>query len=248
MDVLEECHNRLARLLGENSEPLEVLRCAEAHRAYWRPPRIRILLLAESHIYTAFSEMDRQVILQNHMDTDMPRGFVRLVYCLGYGENNLLNKPIREPSNSGTPKYWKILYSCVNRVSSNEDFIPILKSYTAFEERIRNKIALLKRLKEAGIWLLDASLAALYPKPVPTLVESCLQVSWDAYVSQIVRTTRPSSIICIGKGVFRFLHTRLCDIGIPVFVIPQPNSRLSSLEHLKNYQQYHDIICQSCRL
>src|SRR5437773_10224347 len=99
MDALEECHSQLAKLLGSGAEPIDVLRCAEKHRTYWRPEHIRVLLLAESHVYTTSSELDRRVALPGSMGTEVPRGFVRLVYCLGYGENGLLNRPIAAPPN-----------------------------------------------------------------------------------------------------------------------------------------------------
>jgi len=108
MDALEECHSRLVRLIGSSAEPIEVLQCAEEHRAYWRPERVRVVLLAESHVYTETSELDRRVVLPSFMGIDVPRGFVRLVYCLGYGENSLLDLPIFIPANSGTPQFWKI--------------------------------------------------------------------------------------------------------------------------------------------
>jgi hypothetical protein len=240
MNALEKCHNRLTGLLGPSVESLKVFECADAHRVYWRPTRVRILLLAESHVYTTTSELDYQIDSHNLVDTNIPRAFVRLVYCLGYGENDLLNKPILDRRNSGTPQYWKIFYSCINRVCSNEDFVPILRRCTTFEERIWNKITLLRRLKEMGIWLVDASLAALYPKPSPSLIEPCLIASWEEYVSQVIRIARPSKIICIGKRVCRVLSSRISETGIPVFEIPQPNARLSSEEHLRNYQQYYD--------
>ncbi|MEJ7577654.1 MAG: hypothetical protein WKF74_11690 [Pyrinomonadaceae bacterium] len=246
MDALEECHSRLVRLIGSSAEPIEVLQCAEEHRAYWRPERVRVVLLAESHVYTETSELDRRVVLPSFMGIDVPRGFVRLVYCLGYGENSLLDLPIFIPANSGTPQFWKIFYSCVNRVHANEDFAPIQVSRTPFPERIWNKLALLQHLKEAGVWLVDASLAALYipkcPKPSPMLVEAALRMSWDAYVGQIVRNASPSCIVCIGKGVARSLGNRLFELGVPVTIVPQPNARLASTEHFEVFQKYHATV------
>src|SRR5205085_252840 len=99
---------------------------------------------------------------------------------------------------------------------------------------------------EAGVWLVDASLAALYtplrPKPAPMLIDAALRTSWDAYVGQVVRNAKPSCIVCIGKGVARSLGERLSGLGVPVKVVPQPNARLASVEHFKVFQQYHDIV------
>ena len=244
MNALEECHKQLARLLGSDAEPLEVLRRTEEHRAYWRPEHVRVLLLAESHVHTTPSELARRIVLPDSIGRDVPRGFVRLVYCLGYGENHLLDRPIADSKNSGTPQFWKIFYSCINRVSTHTDFISILSTTPPFEH-IVNKLALLRRLKESGVWLLDASLAALYPKPSPTIVTRCLRTSWDAYVGQVVRTAKPMRIVCIGIGVHSALRDRLSGLGVPVTVVPQPNAHLDADAHLAVFQQYYPIVLQA---
>jgi hypothetical protein len=84
------------------------------------------------------------------------------VYCLGYGENELLIEPIK--NNSGTSQFRKIFFSCCNKVSSSFDFKPILKKETKFNDRLKNKVKLLERLKRDGIWLVDTSIVGLYSK------------------------------------------------------------------------------------
>jgi hypothetical protein len=246
MDGLEACHSRLASLIGPDAEPIEVLRCAEEHRAYWRPDHVRVVLLAESHVYTTTADMGHRVVLPHDIGSDVPNGFVRLVYCLGYGENNLLDWPIDIPRNAGTPQFWKIFYSCVNPVNTNQDFSPVQRQ-TPFQERIRYKLALLRRLKEAGIWLVDTSVAALYlpgrPKPSPKLLEAVLRVSWDMYVGKVVEQAKPMHIICVGKGVAQSLGYRLHKFGTPT-VIPQPNAWLPGDEHLQGFQKYYNVVQQ----
>lgn len=56
-DTLFACHERLAKLLGSNVEGVEVLRRADEHRAYWRPEHVRVVLLAESHVFTTPQEL-----------------------------------------------------------------------------------------------------------------------------------------------------------------------------------------------
>ena len=63
------------------------MRRAEEHRSYWRPKNVRVLLLAESHAYTAREELERRLTISDDEFELVPQGFVRLVYCLGYGEN-----------------------------------------------------------------------------------------------------------------------------------------------------------------
>jgi len=245
MGALEECHRQLARLLGPDAEPVEVLRCADEHQAYWRPERVRVILLAESHVYTKPPELNHQV---NLLDSKVSCKFIRHIYCLGYGEPKLLNRPIQDPKNSGSWQFWKVLYSCVNRVHAKEDFGP-MQYCTRFPERIRNKLALLRRLQKKGVWLVDASLAALYfpgrPKPKPPIVQECIQTSWDMYVGQVIRTAKPSHIVCVGKGVAQSLKDRLSGLGVPRTEVPQPNARLSLTKHFKVFQQYYDIVLQA---
>ncbi len=108
MDALEKCHSALAEILGEHAEPLEVVRRADEHRDYWRPRKVvRIVLLAESHVYTTTGELGYRLQALPALPPDLPRGFVRLVYCLGYGENRLLDRPVTGTRNTGTPQYWK---------------------------------------------------------------------------------------------------------------------------------------------
>ncbi|MEA2576388.1 MAG: hypothetical protein QOH93_3686 [Chloroflexia bacterium] len=247
-DALEECHIRLGKLIGPGAEPIEVMRCAEEHRAYWRPERVRVVLLAESHVYTTAEELQRRVVLPDGFQENIPGGFVRLVYCLGYGENRLLDQPIIFPKNLGTPQFWKIFYSCLNKVGTNEDFASI-QGEVPFLVRIRNKLALLRRLRDSGVWLVDTSLAALYlpgqPKPAPALLEACLRTSWDTYVGSVVKAAGPAHVVCIGKGVAQSLGNRLNEVGAPVTVVPQPNAHLTAAEHFQVFQTYYQVVQQA---
>jgi hypothetical protein len=248
MDTVLECHSRLGALLGVGAESVDVLRRAEEHRRYWRPERVKVVLLAESHVYTTPDELRRTISLPPSAPAGLPRGFVRLVYCLGYGENRLLNQSIESPANTGTPQFWKIFYSCANPITANSDFAPIQAS-TPPAQRIANKIRLLNTLQEMGVWLLDASLAALYlpgqPKTDPTTLEACIQVGWDHHVRRVVEVANPAHIVCVGKGVARALGKRLSDTRVPVTVLPQPNARLTSAEHHESFQTYYRVVRQA---
>lgn len=246
MDTVLECHDRLAPLLGSGAESLAVLRRAEEHRLYWRPQRVRVVLLAESHVYTTPDELARTIALPTAAPPDLPRGFVRLVYCLGYGENRLLNRPIESPANTGTPQFWKIFYSCTNAIAANSDFAPIQASTTSPAQRVGNKLEVLKKLRDLGVWLLDTSLAALYlpgrPKPGPATLEACLQIGWDNHVRHVIEAAAPSHIVCIGVGVARALEKRLSDVGVGVTVLPQPNARLASADHHESFRTYYRVV------
>jgi hypothetical protein len=172
---------------------------------------------------------------------------VRLVYCLGYGENGLLKTPIINPKNNGTPHFWQVFHSCIKRVNGNEDFAGVQKTRTLdFSQRIRNKFQLLEQLKQKGIWLLDGSLAALYlpgqNKQSSEILERALQTSWDFYVGEQVAQAKPDHIICIGHGVRHSLHSRLKNAcSCPVATVKQPNARMSKLERFQTFKTYFEI-------
>ena len=93
-----------------------------------------------------------------------PRGFVRLVYSLGYGENSLLDSPVISPRNSGTPQYWKIFQSCVATLGTSVDYSTVQISRNRDPAaRLSAKLAVLAQLKEQGIWL--AGTPTNYPTP-----------------------------------------------------------------------------------
>jgi hypothetical protein len=144
----------------------------------------------------------------------MPKGFVRLVYALGYGGNCLLDEPIVSPRNSGTPQYWKIFRSCatVPGVLPNFADLQISRTHDS-HSRVRAKIKLLSVLQERGIWLVDASVAALYRPGQPALTPRekgvVLQTSSDAYTHAVLEAAEPEAVLCIGIGVVRALRTRL---------------------------------------
>jgi hypothetical protein len=220
----------------------------EQHRRYWRPKNPRLVLLAESHVYTKEAELYRTVMVENlipqdRIPKDLPRGFVRFVYCLGYGENKLLDKPIE--SNRGTWQFWKIFYSCLNEVSSNGSFAPILMATTEHQERIDNKIKLLKEMKDKErIWLVDASIAALYYpgrlRP-PVDYNQVLQTSWEEHVRSTIEESRPEGILCIGCRVARALKDRLDELQIPWGAVPQPGAFLHGEEHLRVFKKYREV-------
>jgi len=237
----------MAGLLGSDAEPVEVLRRAEEHRWYWRPERVRVILLAESHVRTTPEELARTIALPPSAPADLPRGFVRLVYCLGYGEDDLLDRPLGSQSNPGTWQFWRIFYSCANLVSDNTDFAPLLKSSTPrLTERVANKVALLRQFRDLGVWLLDTSPAALYSpggwKPPQTTRKACLQVGWDYHVRQVIENAAPSHIVCIGRGVERALGDRLFKVGARVTLVPQPNAHLTSAEHHETFLEYNRVV------
>jgi hypothetical protein len=240
--TLEETYHGINRILGGNAEPLESVRLVETYRRYLRPETVRVVLLAESHVFT--SDEDRRIAIPTIDDLPgYPTQYARFVYCLGLGERDLTNDP-HHPRGDGTPQFWKALYACDNRVETLEDFRPVQR-VTPFAQRLQNKIHLLKNLRTKGIWLVDVSIVAVYGRGVdssPMLRTAVIRTSWESYTKQVVISANPERVICVGKGVAGVVGNDLRALfPCRYIVIPQPNARLSSKEHIENFQRYYEI-------
>src|SRR5262245_48897798 len=138
---------------GLVAERPEVAVAVEQHRWAWKPSNVRVLLVAESHVYTSVEDSTL------HVRTEMlpeearhaPREFVRLVYCLGYGETWLLNAPPQRP-NGGTRDFLNIFGRIVD---NGRQPTRALASATA---RLLWKVQTLQRIRAQRVWLLDSSL------------------------------------------------------------------------------------------
>lgn len=245
MRELRDCYDKLRPILGTGIEPYESVELVERYRKFWKPQNVKVLLLAESHLFT--TESDRDIKIPDSLGlTDYPNEYAKFVYCLGYGERNL-TKSNSHPKRDGTPQFWKIFYSCYNNIEGNDDFKSIL-SQTDYAHRIQNKIRLLENLKKAGIWLVDTSIVALYDggkKPSHRVMSSAIHTSWNGYTKNIVTESDPDHVIIIGKGVANVIENDLNElVGNRYSTIPQPNAHLSAEEHLNNFKTYYQICTQ----
>jgi hypothetical protein len=242
MQKLNETYLEMKQILGSHAESLESVQLVESYRRYLKPERVKVLLLAESHVFT--KEEDRQIIIPPIADLPgYPTQYARFVYCLGYGEKNLTKSQLH-PKRDGTPQFWKIFFSCNSPISSLQDFSPILRQ-TNPHQRLMNKIKLLKDLKTKGIWLVDASIVALYREgeKMPNMFQA-LEESWRSYTREVVTSANPEHVICIGKGVASVVENDLKQYFRNNYsVIPQPNAFLSSVEHMENFKKYSKICC-----
>jgi len=250
---LFNCYQKIYSILGDQSESYESVELIEQFRQYWRPEKINIILLAESHVFT--SNTDRSFKLNDVKDDDLtlldyPGSYAKFVYCLAYGEETLTKGDNHPAKADGTPQFWKILYSCINKVESNESFSPILKSGTkSTPERIHNKIKLLLELKKQGIWLVDTSIIALYNKgikPSNDVFNEVIKTSWNHYTKHLILDANPNHIIIVGKEVAKNIESSLSLIvgNKNYTIIPQPQAHLPAEEHLSNFQKYYSI-CSS---
>lgn len=212
--TLKKCYDLVSLIRGENVEPYEVIECVEADRNFWRPEKVHTILLAESHVYTDSNDcikMEPSFQVPKILE-DAPSRFSRFVYCLGYGEAEYIGKTLL--SNPGTWQYWKIFSSCIHEPSP-ESFSKILKKHTP-ESRILAKSELLSKLRDNGIWLLDASIVALYEpgkvKPKANMRRKIIECCWENYIRGQIMKENSSSILVIGKGVYDLLKHKLDEL------------------------------------
>ena len=121
--ALEATYSALKSLLGEDCEAFESVQVANSYYQYWRPEKVKVIILAESHVSTSKSFschgpiFDKRLLGVNEDGNSVYAGpvkFCSLVYCLGYGENDALivdentNATIPKEQNPGT---WQVKIS-----------------------------------------------------------------------------------------------------------------------------------------
>jgi hypothetical protein len=208
--------NAVAELAGrlQLAEPPDAAVAAEECRQAWRPERLRVLLLAESHIATTAAELACRVALPPGLDWPGPRRFVRHIYCAGYGEPELILTPPGSEARprGGTPQFWRLLAAAEG--AHCPAWPAVARRGTAVAARLAAKAALLRRLRAWGVWLTDASLVAL---AVPGLRRHgggaldtlALRESWRLYHSALLPALAPAHVAVIGLGVARALCAEL---------------------------------------
>ena len=184
------------------SEPVEIAEMVESHRWAWRPDKPRLILVAESHVFTTVTDL---AVRYANPDSarHAPSNYVRLVYCLAYGESDLCSG-----LKGGTPQYWDIFGRLVGTSPKN-----VLGS--APGARLRAKVETLQRMRASGIWLLDASLHGIYmPKgeridAVSGLTRDLQELWWRGYGRALIEDAKPEKIIAIGKGLFNNMRSSI---------------------------------------
>jgi hypothetical protein len=234
---LRECYDGVKALSPSlDIEPFEIVEEVARIRQFWRPEIVRVVLLAESHVYTHQEDFIHPWSIQN---PPYRGNLVRFVYCLAYGESSLAPSVSH---NSGTSQFWKIFFSCLHQISTNKDFGPIMRS-TSTDERIASKISLLTDMKRAGVWLMDASVVGINRLENLTLRRRVLQNCWDYTYSTLQELNpKPSHIIIIGCFVKRALKREIDSLGIKRVFLPQPQAHIAA----PGYHQFYDVYYQVC--
>jgi hypothetical protein len=263
---LRNCYDQIANIanLSGSLESFNVIEMVDKYRNYWKPEKVKVILLAESHVFTQISEMNAKINIGNYKLNGYFQDYVRFVYCLGYGEDSLIvDKNFLRGKNVGTLPFWKIFYSCCNEITkSNYNSVynslkKTLPKDSTRKLRILTKIDLLQKMQRSGIWLVDTSIVGLY-KPGNqrftnnfSLYKNIISTSWNNYVKRIIVDTRPNYIICIGRGVGGILYEDLGKMktdkiidGYEVCYLP--SARLPSDGHMNNFMRYYEICKQYC--
>ena len=175
-------------------EPLEHTLTVDRCRRYWKPKRVKVALIAESHVLTSRKNFNREIDLSRFgIGKRYPTKRVNFVYCLG--------------QESDKAQFWKILSASIG----DFDFSRLLMTMTRFDDRMRHKIAILEKMRKRGIWLMDASAFALYPKDrgSSSARRQIITRCWDSLISPQIRKDRPKRVLFVGKGVFDLLGNRV---------------------------------------
>jgi hypothetical protein len=215
-----DCAREVLRHAGCALEPDAVPHTVEKHRFAWRPAQVKLLLIGESHVYTSaedFALRVRREALPN-VARHAPPEFVRLIYCLGYGQGSVLSG--RASRNGGTWQFWNI-FGRLARTGR----LPTTRTASA-GFRIDWKVRTLVELQRRGVWLIDASLHGIYSPGgmrVGAGIGQALHACWWQHYGRWLVEQCPQAYRCaIGRRVF----TVLGDLGVPLDEwIYQPQAR-----------------------
>lgn len=215
-----------ASAAGATPESTLYLESVMAWRDAWRPARVRTFLVAESHVAAIPGDASVRVApiptLSDRTREGLPQSYCRLVYCLGYGEDNICQpSPVK---NGGTWQYWDMFGQIGRGIGCTQP----RKSTADTATRMAWKLDTLHALRARGVWLVDASIIALYAPGGRRLFagrryERTIRESWSRFVWPAVANEPLEQIWVIGRGVWSAL-ARLPEMSY-ARVVSQPQDR-----------------------
>lgn len=237
---IKRAYRHLSPIIGENSiEPLAAAVEVDRLRNTWMPDDVRVVLLAESHVWTSLEELKCRVYVP-----DQPvAGYARFVYCLGYGEPSVLGSNIA--TNHGTPQYWRLFHDCLLGPANSVHRLTRQEQNSG--RRIQAKVDLLSQMRKAGLWLVDASVTALYHRGKKLVdgnnYDRALRISWDDHVGEKLRECSPTGVLIVGKAVANVLAGSVREVlpSASVNVISQPNAWLTKSAREAERRRTHDF-------
>jgi hypothetical protein len=119
------------------------------------------------------------------------------------------------------------------------------------QKRVQNKLELLERMRATGIWLVDASVSALYREGALAASRddflAVLRACWESHVGEVVSRCAPSAVLIVGKGVEAAVGDAVrqdLGHGVEVAVINQPNARMSAEDIASDRRDCFDLCCR----
>jgi len=210
LNHLRQTHAAGSQLLQQSNytpESLEIAIEVEKHRWCWKPKQPKLVLVAESHVFTTEQEAKFELDefkIRPFLKPDavlLSNRFVRLVYCLAYGESDLLVPQTSQISNTGTPLYWDVFGRVAFRCPQ-----PPPDDGTNFNDRMHWKIDTLRELYRMGIWLLDGSVHSIYRREqgrLPSEIQQELHKQWwQGYGKYLLSNCESPKLWVIGKMVY----------------------------------------------
>ncbi len=104
-------------------------------------------------------------------------------------------------------------------------------------QRVLNKFELLRKMREAGIWLVDASVCALVRQRKRLVASdaytSVLKACWELHVREVLSACAPAAVLIVGKGVSDCIAGDVRSVlgpKVELKKIRQPNARLSGTD------------------
>ena len=223
---IDAAYQRLAPIIGADQiEPLAATIEVENLRQAWKPDEVRVVLLAESHVWTSDREVNYRVSVPGQPET----GYTRFVYCLGFGEPSVVSPSVEK--HGGTPQFWRLFHDCLFGPAISAKHLT--KQEKNPSRRLRAKVELLEQMREAGMWLVDASVTALYHRGKRLAggknYATALRISWEEHVGKVLSECSPTGVLIVGKAVANALSGSIQKIvpGGKVDVVSQPNARLT---------------------
>lgn len=165
--------------LAERLEEIGVLQTVRALEEFWRPPIVRYIILAESHVCSDREQWEEhnvavevaqaaQQLVQavykrvnkRPPASKFPTNYVRYIYGLGYGDAAAF-ADIAPSGRSSFTRFWKLLSYAGGIVTKDAYNRGELEQENP-AARLRAKLAVFAALMASGYWLLQASYFGLY--------------------------------------------------------------------------------------
>ena len=88
MNSLLKTYKTLESTLGSNSiESYEIVNTVHDYRFFWKPKKVKTVLLADSHLYKSNSDYGSYLNPSYLKFSRYPNKYLKFVYCLDYEEN-----------------------------------------------------------------------------------------------------------------------------------------------------------------